>query len=106
LVVNSQSVVQIAVFTPGQNALLPISGASAGQHLTAHITGNGFTTNDYVTVTFFADQTGLSPVNSPTWYSESFDVVSPTLPAATAYSVQIDPASCNRGSLNITVSRP
>jgi hypothetical protein len=90
----------ITIGTPGQNAAVTFSG-TASQQVTVRITSNTIAS---VTVTL------LKPDGSQltsTWSSaSSFNLTTQTLPSTGTYTIVIDPAGTNTGSVNVAVSSP
>jgi YD repeat-containing protein len=94
------SAVGVSITTPGQNGSLTFSGA-ANQKVTVSLSGN---TIGSVTVSLLkADGTSLASTTSS---ASSFSLPRTTLPAASTYTVKIDPSGANTGNINVTVTSP
>lgn len=89
----------VSVTTPGQNAALTFT-ATAGQQVTVRVTGN---TAGSTTVRLLRPD-GTQQTSS-TSSASNFNLSQQTLAAGT-YTVAIDPAGANTGSLTISVTQP
>ncbi len=112
LPVTATNPANVALNTPGQNAKLPITGTSTGQQITVHVTANSFTgSNCWVTVALLDPNgtplTSVSPYTMPSSCTPTFDLAPKVVGnPPTTYSVSIDPAGPNTGSLSVRVSSP
>jgi NedA-like, galactose-binding domain len=84
----------------GQNARLTFGG-TAGQQITVRITDN--TAGGTIVTLVKPDGTTLTSSNSG---SSAFNLAAQTLPTTGTYSVQVDPANANVGSLNLSLYDP
>jgi YD repeat-containing protein len=90
----------VTINNPGQNARLTFSGTS-GQQVTVRVTNNVI---GAVTVKLLKpDGTQLTTTTSGV---SSFNLATQTLPTTGTYTVLIDPASFNTGSLDVRVTNP
>lgn len=90
----------VSITLPGQLANLTFSG-TASQQVTVRITGN---TTGVITVKLLKpDGTQLT---SATASSSNFNLAQQTLPTTGTYSVVVDPATTNTGSVNVQVTSP
>jgi hypothetical protein len=86
--------------TPGQNGSVTFSGTSS-QQVTVHLTSNGMGS---VTIKLFKpDGTQLTSTTSS---ASSFNLSTQTLPSTGTYTIVIDPAGTNVGSITINVTNP
>jgi YD repeat-containing protein len=94
------SAVNVPLSTPGQNGTLTFSGTS-GQQVTVRMTSNTF--GSLTLKLLKPDGTQLTATTSS---SASFNLSTQTLPTTGTYTVVIDPASWNTGTVSITVTNP
>jgi YD repeat-containing protein len=94
------SAVDVPLSTPGQNGTLTFSGTS-GQQVTVRMTGNTF--GSLTVKVLKPDGTQLTATTSS---AASFNLSTQTLPTTGTYTVVIDPASWNTGTVSITVTNP
>jgi hypothetical protein len=90
----------VTTTVPGQNALLTFEG-TAGQQVTVRVTGN--TMGSTVVKLLRPDGTQQT---SSTSGSSGFNLATQTLPATGAYTISIDPATVNVGTMNVTLTNP
>jgi hypothetical protein len=94
------SSVPVTITTAGQNGALTFSG-TAGQQATVRITSN---TAGSIAVTL--RKPDGSQLTSGSSMFGSFNLATQTLPVDGTYTVTIDPAQWNTGSLNVQVANP
>lgn len=94
------SAASVTITTPGQNGAVTFSGAGS-QQATVHITSN---TIGSVTVTLLKPDG--STMTSSTSSSSSFNLSTQTLPTTGTYTIKIDPAVTNTGSISVSVTSP
>jgi YD repeat-containing protein len=95
------SAVAVTLSTPGQNGTVTFSGTSS-QQITVHVTGN---TIGSVAITLLGTD-GVTVLASSTSSASAFDLSTVTLSATGTYTVKVDPAGLNTGTLNIGVTNP
>jgi hypothetical protein len=88
----------------GQNGALTLSG-TASQHVTVHVTGNTINGLSGVTIKLLSTE-GTTVLASSSSTGTNFNLSTVTLPSTGTYTVRIDPAGNNAGSLNVSVSSP
>ncbi|HEY7291189.1 MAG TPA: IPT/TIG domain-containing protein [Vicinamibacterales bacterium] len=88
----------------GQNAAFTFSGTAA-QQATVHITGNTINGLNGVNVKLVSTD-GTTVLASTSSAAASFNLSTVTLPSTGTYTIRVDPASGNTGSLNLSVSSP
>jgi hypothetical protein len=96
----SGSAVAVPLGTPGQNGSLTFSG-SATQQVTVRMTGNTF---GQITVKLLKPDG--SQLTATTSSSASFNLATQTLPATGTYTIVVDPAGANTGTVNVSVTNP
>jgi uncharacterized protein YhfF len=86
--------------TPGQNGVATFSGTS-GQQVTVHLTSNsmGSTTVKLL-------KPDGSQLTSTTSSASSFNLATQTLPTTGTYTIPVDPAGPNWGSITVSVTNP
>jgi YD repeat-containing protein len=90
----------VPLSTPGQNGTVTFSGTS-GQTATVHLTSNTIAS---VTVKLLKpDGTQLTSTISG---ASSFNLSTQTLPTTGTYTIVIDPAAANTGSITVSVTHP
>ena len=99
ITINGSSV-PVSITRPGQDARLTFSG-TASQQVTVRLTSN---TIGLVIVSLLKpDGTSLT---SSTSSASSFNLTTQTLPTTDTYTVRVDPAAANTGSITISVTSP
>jgi hypothetical protein len=99
ITVNGSSV-PVTISRIGQRARLTFSGTAA-QQVTVRLTSNSMGS---VTVSLLRpDGTQLTATTSS---AASFNLATQTLPTTGTYTVLVDPAATNTGSINVAVTNP
>jgi lipid-binding SYLF domain-containing protein len=99
ITVNGASVT-VSISRVGQRAYLTFDGNS-GQQITVRLTSNSMGS---VTVSLLKpDGTQLT---SSTSSASSFNLTTQTLPTTGTYTILVDPAGTNTGSMNVAVTNP
>jgi len=93
--------VNLAIATPGQDASLTFSG-TAGQQISLNLTNQSFNGNDNVTYYIIPPGGGTSNATASlvSWTSSNI-IVDVTLPTTGTYTVFVDPAAGNTGSVTM-----
>jgi len=92
--------VAVSTTQPGQNGMLTFSG-TASQRVTVHAIGN---TTQGVAVTLLGPHGRV--LASTTSGAGSFNLATVMLPSTGVYTVSVDPAGMNVGTLNIALTNP
>jgi hypothetical protein len=92
--------VAVTTTQPGQNGMLTFSG-TASQRVTVHAIGN---TTQGVAVTLLGPDSRV--LASTTSGAGSFNLATVMLPSTGVYTVSVDPAGMNIGTLNIALTSP
>jgi hypothetical protein len=87
--------------TPGQNGTMTFVSGTSGQSVTVHLTNNSMGS---VTVTLY-DPNGTS-MTSTTSSAGAFDLTSQSLTITGTYTIKIDPAGPNVGSISVNITTP
>jgi hypothetical protein len=94
------SALTLTTTTPGQNASATFSGTS-GQQATVHLTGNW---TGRVTVSLLGPDGTVLTSTTALW--TPFNLTTQTLPTTGTYTIVINPATWNVGSITVSVTNP
>jgi len=92
----------ITIGRVGQRARLTFDTTTANQQARVGVTGN---TMGSVTVSLYAPG-GTTPLTSSTSSASSFNLATQTLVTVGTYTILVDPAGLNTGSMNVAVNTP